>query len=212
MNRNCNNVVYILKLQHDKFYVGKTTNINRRYQEHLDGNGAEWTKLFKPVQLLQTIELVGDFSDFYEDLYTKKYMKMYGVANVRGGSYCSIELSKETINFINRELWHSAGLCLNCGKKHFSEVCNQQKLWTPNGVIVKKEKHTFDSVTEKYFKDLAYDKILDKIKYYRKKYKDIPIEVKNIFSIYENESLLKDILEKKEMNKITESIVGSLDL
>jgi predicted GIY-YIG superfamily endonuclease len=32
--------IYVLQLQKNKFYVGKTNNIECRYQEHLNGIGS----------------------------------------------------------------------------------------------------------------------------------------------------------------------------
>jgi predicted GIY-YIG superfamily endonuclease len=34
--------IYILKLQGGKYYVGKTNNIERRKQEHINGTASTW--------------------------------------------------------------------------------------------------------------------------------------------------------------------------
>ena len=45
--------IYILKLNNNKYYVGKTNRtVNDRYQEHLDGNGSIWTKKYKPQSII----------------------------------------------------------------------------------------------------------------------------------------------------------------
>src|SRR4051794_32224770 len=42
---------YVLELRTHKWYVGKTTDLQRRYAEHQAGNGCEWTKHFPPVRI-----------------------------------------------------------------------------------------------------------------------------------------------------------------
>jgi hypothetical protein len=84
--------IYTLKLKQNKYYVGKTSNPNFRIESHFNSEGSEWTKMYKPEKLLEIID--GD--DYDEDKYTKMYMDKYGIDNVRGGSYTSIILDKET--------------------------------------------------------------------------------------------------------------------
>jgi hypothetical protein len=45
--------LYVLKLLHDKWYVGTTSRpFEVRYQEHASGRGSEWTKLHPPIASL----------------------------------------------------------------------------------------------------------------------------------------------------------------
>jgi len=81
--------IYILKLQGCKYYIGKSENPMKRYHEHLSGKGATWTKKYKPISIEKIIEKV---SHFDEDTYTIVYMAKYGIENVRGGTYVSIQL------------------------------------------------------------------------------------------------------------------------
>ena len=37
--------IYILKLQQGKYYVGKTDNLEKRKQQHINGTACSWTKL-----------------------------------------------------------------------------------------------------------------------------------------------------------------------
>ena len=74
--------IYILQLNNDKYYVGKTNKLlNDRYKEHLDGIGSFWTKKYKPLSIIKQIE---NSSPFDEDRYVKEYMSIYGIENVRG--------------------------------------------------------------------------------------------------------------------------------
>ena len=80
----------------------------KRYQQHSSGLGSAWTKKYKPVRILDTIENV---SPFDEDKITKEYMAKYGIENVRGGSYVEIELSELQTEALKIELWQAKDLC-----------------------------------------------------------------------------------------------------
>ncbi len=34
--------IYILKLENDNYYVGKSNDVLSRYRQHLSGNGSSW--------------------------------------------------------------------------------------------------------------------------------------------------------------------------
>lgn len=40
--------VYVIACEGGSFYIGHTDNIPRRWQEHVTGNAADWTKKHKP--------------------------------------------------------------------------------------------------------------------------------------------------------------------
>ncbi|MBI2069507.1 MAG: GIY-YIG nuclease family protein [Elusimicrobia bacterium] len=44
--------VYIALCANDTFYTGITTDIKRRFQEHVSSRGARYTRSFKPIRLL----------------------------------------------------------------------------------------------------------------------------------------------------------------
>lgn len=86
--------LYVLKLEHGKYYVGISRNVKRRFSEHKEGKGAEWTKIHKPIKILEDIQLM--FCSYtkvksYEDNKTVELMKRYGRENVRGGIYCAVD-------------------------------------------------------------------------------------------------------------------------
>jgi len=113
--------IYILSLQGGNYYVGKSANVYSRYQEHLDGNGCAWTKKFKPVSLVKTLENV---SPFEEDKITKEYMAKYGIDKVRGGSYVQIDLDAVQREALGREIRMAKDLCTRCGRAgHFVKDC-----------------------------------------------------------------------------------------
>lgn len=113
--------IYVLRLKNGNYYIGKTTNVERRYQEHLEGNGSAWTKKFKPFAIDKVIK---NASPFDEDKTVKEYMLKYGINSVRGGSYNSVLLTDEQIRTIKRELWTVQENCCRCGRNsHWEKDC-----------------------------------------------------------------------------------------
>jgi predicted GIY-YIG superfamily endonuclease len=114
--------IYVLRLEGGRYYVGKSDNVMKRYQQHLDGSGSAWTRKYPPVSLEKTIEHA---SPFEEDKVTKEYMSRYGVDRVRGGSYVELELSESQTDALQRELWAAKDLCTRCGRSgHFVKDCH----------------------------------------------------------------------------------------
>jgi hypothetical protein len=106
--------LYVLYLKSNKFYVGKTCKkVIDRFNIHKKGNGSEWTKIYKPIKILEQFESNDKFD---EDKYTKKYMDKFGIDNVRGGSYSSVILLDWQIKALENELKTSNVFCSNCDK------------------------------------------------------------------------------------------------
>ena len=113
--------IYILKLGDGKYYIGKTKNVEKRWAEHITGNGSGWTKRYKPMSLIKTVVST---SFFDEDKYVKEYMSKYGIENVRGGTYSNIDLDANCISVLEKEIRHSKNLCTRCGRNtHFIKDC-----------------------------------------------------------------------------------------
>ncbi len=51
--------VYILSCQNDCFYTGYTDDLIKRYQLHVQGKAAKFTRSFPPIQLAQTWPIYG---------------------------------------------------------------------------------------------------------------------------------------------------------
>jgi predicted GIY-YIG superfamily endonuclease len=86
--------IYILKLKGGNYYVGKTYNVEKRFNEHISGYGSAWTKKYKPISIDKIIK---NASKYDEDRYVKEYMEKYGIDKVRGGAYVCIELDEDQI-------------------------------------------------------------------------------------------------------------------
>jgi predicted GIY-YIG superfamily endonuclease len=93
--------LYVLKLDAGKWYIGRTANVERRFQQHCDGTGAKWTGLHRPISIELSRPLL---SEEDEDRTTRDYMVKYGIYNVRGGQYCAVELKKWNIKQIHNDI------------------------------------------------------------------------------------------------------------
>ena len=157
--------IYILKLENNKYYVGKTTNPKFRLGQHFDSNGSAWTKKYKPIKV---IKLIPNCDSFDEDKWTKKYMSKYGINNVRGGTFCQIKLNTENINTIQKELDGAADKCFNCGESgHFANQCEYiddielQKMYEKLYKQLKKEDRCFRCQRTGHYEEDCYAKTYD---------------------------------------------------
>jgi predicted GIY-YIG superfamily endonuclease len=79
--------VYVLKCEDDCYYVGITRNLNMRMAQHWTGEGAKWTRLHKPISV---VEVIYPATMESENATTQRYMELYGKEFVRGGAWCKI--------------------------------------------------------------------------------------------------------------------------
>ena len=53
--------IYILKLEEEKYYIGKTNNPIFRLNEHFNSNASSWTKKYKPIEIVKVINNCSSF-------------------------------------------------------------------------------------------------------------------------------------------------------
>ena len=76
--------VYILLTEHKTLYCGYTEDVEKRFNEHLNGKGAKYTKANKPVKILYTKEFTAKRDAMREECRIKKLtrtqkLKMIGL-------------------------------------------------------------------------------------------------------------------------------------
>ena len=111
-----NTNIYVLRLEGGRYYIGKSDNVMKRYQQHMNGNGSAWTRKYKPISLVKTID------------------------KVRGGSYVEVELSEFHMEALKMEIWAAKDLCTQCGRKgHFIKHCNAKTDASGNRIEYEKD-------------------------------------------------------------------------
>ena len=117
--------LYVLELEGGKYYVGKTHNLQKRFQQHVDGEGSLWTRKYAPLAIASSVALDGPL---HEDRVTKELMHKHGIDNVRGGSYCRIDLDDAQHQALTTELRSAEDTCFECGRPgHFAAQCPERK-------------------------------------------------------------------------------------
>ncbi len=130
--------IYILKLEDKCYYVGRTNNVEQRFEYHKSGYGSSWTKLHKPIKIKEIIE---NASPYDEDRYVKEYMAIYGIDNVRGGTYVKINLDNTQKQILQKEIWNAKDNCIRCGKEgHFIMNCYEKYNINNKKIIIPDEK------------------------------------------------------------------------
>jgi len=113
--------VYVLQLQNGKFYVGKSQDPMKRIHEHMAGGGSAWTSLHPVANVVSIAPATSDFSEHEQTL---KCMREHGIDNVRGDSFCTINLPDDQRRTLELILAHSKNLCFNCHQPgHLAVAC-----------------------------------------------------------------------------------------
>lgn len=115
--------IYILKCEDNKFYVGKTNDIEKRLEEHFNDEkyASAWTSYYSPIKLKRFIE---NQDDYDEDKWVIRMMANKGIENVRGGSFSRVILPDEDKMILQRMIDGARDQCLICGdNNHFALQC-----------------------------------------------------------------------------------------
>ena len=135
--------VYVLQLEDQKYYVGKSSLKEERIQRHRNGYGSAWTKKYKPINELTP--LTNPQPSFWELWETLELMKKYGIDNVRGSMFTSpFPMLREDKIMAAQLYCELYDLCRKCGERgHFITYCKNGKTadWVENfgGVLDSKK-------------------------------------------------------------------------
>lgn len=64
--------VYMLVCEDGSFYLGSTINVDKRFQAHVSGKGASYTRSHKPVKVVYQEELLDKGSALHREHELKK--------------------------------------------------------------------------------------------------------------------------------------------
>lgn len=119
--------IYVLALQKDKYYVGKTKDVRRRISQHKRGVGARFTRKHKPIKLLHSIPVPRRVNaNDMETQVTRIVAAAKGEANVRGGAF--VTLKKPSFTDKRAESRHRRNACFKCGRKgHWASKCRVRR-------------------------------------------------------------------------------------
>lgn len=127
--------MYVLKLEHEKWYVGHSTAPLKRFDAHMGEEGAAWTAVHPPLALVET--LPGGTTE--EMITTLRYMELYGIDAVRGGPWCTLVLTDADKSAIIRMLRHNEDACFVCGATdHWAATCPARNTLEVEGVQARK--------------------------------------------------------------------------
>ena len=93
--------IYVLECEGGKFYVGKTTNGERRLKQHISGQGAEWTKMHKPKRI---VDYYKNASDSDEKKVFEGMVKKHGASKVRGSYFTKRKASRKEIRTLEEKV------------------------------------------------------------------------------------------------------------
>jgi len=93
--------IYVLECENGNVYVGKTSKGEKRLKQHINGRGAEWTKMHKPKKVMQYYTNADD-SD--ERKVTDQMIKKYGARKVRGAGLTKRKMTKGEIDNLNKKV------------------------------------------------------------------------------------------------------------
>jgi predicted GIY-YIG superfamily endonuclease len=120
-----NTGIYVLALENGFFYVGKSSDIEARLQQHFSGDGAQFTRLYRPLEEIETITPRMDDLEAWERIETLEQALVHGIDKVRGHRFTSVHLSMQQRKCFFEEVVERYDLCRRCGRdSHMVNECH----------------------------------------------------------------------------------------
>ena len=119
--------VYVLQYANGMFYVGKSSNIDRRIGEHASGMVACTAEWGVPTEVPTVTPPLDTDHESWERNETLELMKLNGISKVRGWMYTSQDLTEDAEESIVSQLCEKYDCCRLCGSSgHFISACPKQ--------------------------------------------------------------------------------------
>jgi predicted GIY-YIG superfamily endonuclease len=117
--------VYVLELAQGRVYVGHSSDIRKRVQQHMAGQGSAFTKAFPPTGVvLPRLGCVTGSPEAAERDETLRYMFLRGIQAVRGWKYVRVQMASEEERDAESNIRELFDLCRRCGHPgHFIGHC-----------------------------------------------------------------------------------------
>lgn len=94
--------IYVLELENNLIYVGKSTEVGLRLNRHFNGSGCNFTRLFKPRKVLKIYQ-VKDYNLLYLYellIFSSIVSNLNSAEKVRGSCFADCYYSKDILDFI----------------------------------------------------------------------------------------------------------------
>jgi predicted GIY-YIG superfamily endonuclease len=85
------NILYVLKLQQNKYYVGITNDVNKRVFKHMAHDGSAWTSKYSYLSIDEVVDIDKNNDVHEETAKVCNLMLKYGHNNVRGAHFTRIK-------------------------------------------------------------------------------------------------------------------------
>lgn len=96
--------IYVIKLVNNKYFIGSTYNLSTELKDIFtkkNTNKHNWLKQYEP---LYVHDIIHNCHHDEEHIYLLKYIRLYGIENVRGSTFDSFTHEQESLNEIIRNL------------------------------------------------------------------------------------------------------------
>jgi len=81
-------VVYVIECMGDRYYVGTTTDLEHRLEQHFEGSGSKYTQEYPPERVV----MITKGGQEIERWLVLELMERYGWEKVRGHAWSQVEM------------------------------------------------------------------------------------------------------------------------
>lgn len=114
-----NGYMYILLCSNGKYYTGSTNDLNRRMNDHWNGNGANYTKKHPPVEILYVEEFERIDLAFYREKQIQGWSRAKKEALIDGdlNKLKELAICLNVSHYSNKGIYPVPNIKINDSKK-----------------------------------------------------------------------------------------------